>query len=350
MSQVVSVIKFAHPILRACLVARSILVAFLCMCSLAPAQEDLQLSIPPMESAESMIIDSPSLPTSLPPGYWIVSSHASPQYFDESAPVFCPRVTRYDECAGFRQSSMQELTQAILPGIPVSVFCHGSFVSWEDVLVESRETWKWVHQASPDQPVQMIYFSWPSDRPIIIPIIQLDVARLGRRAGRNGFYMANLVQQLPSECPVCLVGHSHGTRVVTSALHLMGGGAVEDYVLTPGPCPHHRLRAVFAASAIDHDWMNPGERYDRALCSVECLLNLRNKCDPALLIYPLRRPFAGGALGAMGFTRRDRRDLGAVSQKIQTLDLTSEIGHGHYWPNYFQRPWLARAIRNYLFF
>ena len=350
MSQVVSVIKSAHQILRVGLVATAILAALLCTHTSVNAQDALQLSIPPVESAETIVAESLPQTTTTTPGYWIVSSHASPQHFDESAPVFCPSVTRYDHCTGFRRSSMQELMQSILPGVPVSVFCHGSFVSWEDVLNESCETWKWVHQACPDQPVQMVYFSWPSDRPIIVPIIQLDVARLGHRAGRNGFYLANFVQQLPSECPVCLVGHSHGTRVVASALHLIGGGAVEGYVLRPGPYPQHRLRAVFAASAIDHDWMNPGERYDRALCSVECLLNLRNKCDPALLIYPLRHPFAGRALGAMGFTRRDRRDLGSAGQKIQTLDLTSEIGHGHYWPNYFQRPWLARAIRNYLFF
>ena len=326
MSQVVFVINTAHQILRACIVASTIVVAFLCTSLAVSAQDDLQLTIPPSALVESNAADVSPLPATMPPGYWIVSSHASPQDFDTSTPVFCPSVTRYDECLGFRRSDMQELTQSILPGLPVSIYCHGSFVSWEDVLVESRQTWQWLHQSCPDRPVQMIYYSWPSDRPILNPVIQLDIARLGRRAGRNGFYMANLIQQVPSECPVCLMGHSHGTRVITSALHLIGGGAVENYVLTPGPCPHHRLRAIFAASAIDHDWMNPGERYDKALCSVECLLNLTNSRDPALLIYPLRHPFSCGALGFTGFTRRDRRQLGSAGQKIQTLDLTEEIG------------------------
>ena len=182
------------------------------------------------------------------------------------------------------------------------------------------------------------------------PVIQIEVNRLGRRAERNGFYMASLVQQIPPDCPICLIGHSHGTRVIASAFHLLGGGSVDGYLLASGQFPQHRLRAVFAASAMDHKWLNPGQRYERALCPVECVLNLKNSCDPALLVYPLRHPFSSGALGFTGTTRRDRKLLGASGNKMQDLDLTEEIGIGHYWPHYFRRPWLARAIRNYLFF
>ncbi len=313
--------------------------------------EAQDLTVQPEASLDAVISDPiASPPHGVPLGYWIVDSYASPQDFDTSAPAFCPGVTKYDQCAGFRRTQIAELTQTIQPGIPVCIFCHGSFVSWDDVLKESCETWKWLHKACCNQQIQMIYFSWPSDRPVISPIIQLDVNRLGRRAGRNGFYMASLIQQIPSESPVCLIGHSHGTRVITSSLHLLGGGAVEEYVLKSGPYPQHRLRAVFAASAMDHNWMNPGYRYDRALCSVECMLNLRNSCDPALFIYPLRRPFSGGALGYTGVTKRDRKHLGYCGNKVQELNLTEEIGPGHYWPNYFRKDWLASAIRNYLFF
>ncbi|MCA9011567.1 MAG: alpha/beta hydrolase [Planctomycetaceae bacterium] len=309
-----------------------------------------ELDLPPISVS---VPNEPGTPAEIhslaAPGFWIVDSHRSPQSFDDSPPAFCPNVTRYDQCAGYRQSDMPELTQSIQPGTPVCIFCHGSFVSWNDVLKESCETWKWLHHACPNQPIQMIYFSWPSDRPIVSPIIQLDVNRLGRRAGRNGFYLASLIHHIPSECPVCLMGHSHGTRVITSSLHLMAGGEVDGYVLTPGPCPHHRLRAVFAASAIDHNWMNPGYRYDRALHCVEGILNLQNECDAALFIYPLRHPFSGGALGFTGLSRKDRIRLGPYGSRIQDLNLTEELGAGHYWPNYFQRPWLAKTIRNYLF-
>ena len=339
-------IQLIHRLSSAIRVAGSMLM--LCSGIALNAQEVVQYPLPPLETVATDLPVMQSVTTT--PGYWIVGSHASPQSFDESGPVFCPSVTRYDHCAGFHEANLQEMIESLLPGVPVCIFCHGSFVSWQDVLTESVETWKWLHHACPDQPIQMIHFSWPSDRPSFSPVIQFDVNRLGLRAGRNGFYMASLVQQIPSECPVCLIGHSHGTRVIASALHLMGGGSVDSFVLAPGPFPQHRLRAVFAASAMDHKWLNPGERYGRALCPVECVLNLKNSCDPALFIYPLRRPFSCGALGYTGLTRRDRRQLGPSGDKIHDLDLTEAIGIGHYWPNYFRRPWLARAIRTYLFF
>ncbi len=327
-----------------------LVVAAFCLLVLGIAAHAQQIVIPPPQPVDSIATEVPSSPPTVAPGYWIVGSHASPQSFDDSAPTFCPSVTRYDPCAGYRQADIEELTASIQPGIPVCVFCHGSFVSWEDVLKESCETWKWLHFACPAHPIQMIYFSWPSDRPAFSPVIQFDVNRLGRRAGRNGFYMASLVQQISSKCPICLMGHSHGTRVIASSLHLMAGGEVEGYQLVPGQFPEHRMRAVFAASAMDHNWMNPGYRYDRALCSVECVLNLHNRCDAALIIYPLSRPFSGGALGYTGITRKDRKQLGPYGNKITDLNLTDDIGICHYWPNYFHRPWLAQAIRNHLFF
>ncbi len=344
--------------LRANLLAYSMLM--LCSDMAAHSQEIVPPPLPPLplpgpverviDPVEPVVdvVSSPQ-PALITMGYWIVGSQSSPQDFDESAPVFCPSVTRFEHCVGFRQSNMQELTQSLQPGVPVCILSHGSFVSWEDVLTESQETWKWLGHASPNQPIQMICFSWPSDRPVFSPIVQLDVNRLGRRAERNGFYLASLVQQIPSECPICLIGHSHGTRVVASSFHLLGGGSVNGYLLATGPYPQHRLRAVFAASAMDHKWLNPGQRYGQALRPVECVLNLKNSCDPALLIYPLRHPFSSGALGFTGLTRSDRKKLGPCGNKIHDLDLTEEIGKGHYWPNYFRRPWLARAIRNYLF-
>ena len=339
-------IQLVHRFSLASILAGSMLI--LCSGPAANSQQIVQQTLP---LGETVVHEIPTPPTATrTPGYWSVGSQSSPQDFDESAPVFCPGVTRYEPCTGFRQADMQELFQSLQPGVPVCILCHGSFVSWQDVLVESRETWKWLHHACPDQPIQMIHFSWPSDRPVFSPVIQLDVNRLGRRAGRNGFYVASLVQQIPSECPVCLIGHSHGTRVSASALHLTAGGSVEGYVLAPGQFSQHRLRAVFAASAMDHKWLNPDERYGRALCAVEGVLNLKNSCDPALFIYPLRRPFSCGALGYTGITRRDRSLLGPGGHKIQDLDLTEDIGIGHHWPNYFRRPWLARAIRSYLFF
>lgn len=283
------------------------------------------------------------------PGYWIVSSWNSPQEFENDQLRFCPQVQRVDECTDGHLSSMEQLTSSLLPGVPICIVVHGSFMDSPSVLPESHNTWNWLKTGASGQPFQMIYFSWPSDR-ALSPFASIDVAILGSRASRNGFYLASLIQSLPPECPVCLVGHSHGTRVISSGLHLLGGGVVEGHRhFTPG-CSGRRIRVVYTAAAIDHDWLNPKERYGRALCCLECLINLRNARDPALQIYPLRRIGSSRALGASGFTSKDRRELGAYGSRVRDWDVSLIIGHDHSWPNYVARGSLASSLRNYLFF
>jgi hypothetical protein len=137
--------------------------------------------------------------------------------------------------------------------------------------------------------------------------------------------------------------------VISAAAHLMSGGAVEGIKCPELTCSGRPLRAVFAASAIDHDWLNPGERFDRALCSIECLLNLRNQHDPALLIYPLRRFASRRALGCTGLTDSDRAELGGRSVQVRELDVSADVGFRHFWPAYTEEYGIARRAANYLF-
>lgn len=338
-----------HPCHRLSALRRSLLflVAWLLHFAVVSGQEqNAELYLPPLTVPEVPQASEPILPA---PGYWLVSSWRSPQDFSQGLLRFCPEVTRYDEYVGYRHTGMDELTQSLIPGVPVCIVVHGSFMDSASVHPESRETWRWLNAGSCGLPVQMIYFSWPSDRSLSA-LASIDVAILGSRASRNGFYLANLIQSVPPECPVCLVGHSHGTRVISSSLHLLGGGVVEGHRHSNPGCQGKRIRAVFTAAAIDHDWLNPGERFERALCCVECLINLKNPDDPALMIYPLRRIGSGRALGCAGFTSKDRQELGSWNTRVKDWDVSDSIGAGHLWPNYSDRPWLARRLRNYLYF
>jgi hypothetical protein len=309
--------------------------------------------VPPVPAAEPVVlapadvVGQPYTPQTS--GYWIVSSWNSPQEFENDQLRFCPQVRRVDEYTDGCPSSMEQLTGSLIPGVPICIVVHGSFMDSPSVLPDSHHTYSWLKAGACGRPFQMIYFSWPSDR-ALSPFASIDVAILGSRASRNGFYLASLIQSLPPECPVCLVGHSHGTRVISSGLHLLGGGVVEGHRhCTPG-CGGRRIRVVYTASAIDHDWLNPEERFGRALCCVECLINLRNAKDPALQIYPLRRIGSSRALGLAGFTSKDRRELGAYGSRVRDWNVSSIIGHDHSWPNYVAHGSLASSLRNYLFF
>lgn len=282
------------------------------------------------------------------PGYWVVSTENSPQSFDDYLPQFCASVRRYDHCTGIRSSSLTDLQTQLIPGVPICIMVHGSFMDSPSVVPESFRTWNWLKHGAAGRPFQMIYFRWPSYR-LPSPLINIDVAILGRRASRNGFYLASFLKQLPHDTPVTLVGHSHGTRVISAAAHLMAGGTVEDIQCPELACSGRPLRAVFAASAIDHDWLNPGERFDRALCSIDCLLNLRNQHDLALMVYPLRRIASRAALGSVGLTRSDRAALGSRSAQVQEINVSADIGFRHFWPSYTEEYGIARRAANYLF-
>jgi hypothetical protein len=218
------------------------------------------------------------------------------------------------------------------------------------VRKDSHCTFQWLRAAAPDKPLHVVFLTWPSERFITL-LPSLDVSMLGRRSEFNGFYLAQLIGHIPPEHPVSLLGHSHGARTTLSTLHLLGGGRVQGKCV--GRCSRyqgHRLRAVLAAAAVDHHWLNPGERYDRAVCRSEAIVTLRNKRDRALWFYPLHKPFGRSALSHSGLHRSDRMRLGSCNSKMVEFDVAPLVGNGHMWPHYYCRPEIASALVPYLYF
>ncbi len=280
------------------------------------------------------------------PHYWIVSSRTARQ--GKADP--CGGCLEYfertpDGC--LRRTDLASMTSQLIPGVPVCIYTHGMFVTWESTLSESHATYKWIRRACPNRPLHVIFFSWPSDRQTTL-LAGFEITCKGRQAEYNAFHLAALLSRIPDCHPVTLIGHSHGARMVIAALHLAGGGALQG-VRFCGCVGSKRIRAILAAAAFDHHWLNDGGRYDRALCRAEGVLNLRNQRDIALKFYPLLRPFAHRALGASGVTWRDRRRQ-SCSCKIHNLNVTNLIGYGHFWPNFFTVPALARTIAPWIYY
>jgi hypothetical protein len=282
-------------------------------------------------------------------GYWVVSSRDQGAGDLARGHRHSHQVFACDARGRRSGSKMEALVGSLAPGVPVCIVMHGSFVDWETVWQDARGTNAWLRAPAPDRPLHVIFFTWPSDDTpkLLFPI---DVAILGRRSARHSFYVAELVSLIPDDHPICLVGHSHGARMVVSTLHVLGGGRVDDVAFGGGPFHQHRIRAVLAAGAFDHDWLNPGERYEHAIQRPELILNLQNRRDLALGFYPLHRPLTAPAGGRTGFSEADRQQIGAISQKLVDIDITRFIGPGHIWPHYYAQPQLARAIAPHVFF
>ena len=252
--------------------------------------------------------------------------------------------------------SQADFRRGLRPGVPVCIVVHGSYVTGQTVKEDCKLTFHWLRQAAPHLPLHIIFFTWPSEGPFAFdagnaltsPVPGIDVAILGRRAEMNGTRLARLMNIIPAENPISLIGHSHGARIVASALHLTAGGSLQDLSVPRGD--GHRIRAILAAAAIDHDWLTPERRYGRALGATESVINLKSRMDWALWFYPLRRPFSGDSLGRRGFTEHDLRQLGKRRTQISEVDVTRLVGVGHIWPHFYSRPEIAETILPFVYF
>lgn len=282
--------------------------------------------------------------------YWIVSSRCCEQ---NGRACGCPHCSfdyfRFGDDGCLRGSDEHTFRQWLKPGAPACIVVHGSFVDWESVAQDSHQTYRWLRAAAPHRPLNVVFYTWPSEG-FYTMVPHIDIAILGCRSEFNGHYLAQFACGLPGEHPVSFVGHSHGARTVGAALHLLGGGAVEDRRLCGACCPPRRIRAVFAAAAVDHHWLRPGEKYGCALYPVEGLLNIRNECDLALGLYRFRKPFGRRAISRSGFTRKDVARMGQLTARVAEMDVTDIVGTGHMWPNYYTRPEIACGLVPWVYF
>ncbi len=279
-------------------------------------------------------------------GYWIISLRCCPQ---KKRGVMCSCCPQFyfrtpDDC--LHPSNHASFLASLIPRVPICLMVHGSYVKWQDVQIDAQQTFCWIRGAAPQLPLNYVYITWPSD-PHFPPF---DIQALGRKSARNGFHLARIIQTIPCDHPISFIGHSHGARMTLSTLHLLGGGEVQGYALQCATGASHRFRVVMAAAAIDHDWMNPGERYGCALPITECVLSMRTRKDRALAIYPMRHPFCPASLGRKGFTRRDLRKMGSCACRVAEVDATPYVGNHHFWQFYNRHAALAQSTVPYVYF
>ena len=288
--------------------------------------------------------------TEVPGGYWIVSSRQAslpPTDIDSSRSL----VYLYRTPHSMQAFPREVFLQTLRADRPTCITIHGSYNYWPDVLTESVHSLRWIQQAAQGQEVQFVYFSWPADGYAFL-VFPLELAVMGRRASRHSLYLANLISQFPNDQPVCLVGHSHGARCSVAALHTLGGGALEDGSrLAPGLGVPRRMNAVLLAAAVDHDWLNPGERYGAALPVTERMLVMQNERDSWLNAYPLKDLLGNRqALGRGGFQEDDTIRMSDQIGKISVLDASPFAGRSHDFRAFHSRAELADAISPFVLF
>lgn len=250
--------------------------------------------------------------------------------------TFCPN-------QGLKMCSQAGFLGQLRPDVPIVVVTHGSFTSFRDLMSDVPACVAWLRRGTGNIPLQFVFFTWPSEDSFL-PLPRIDLGIRAVRASYNGVYLAQFVQLLPVKSQVVLVGHSHGTRVISSGLHLLGGGIVENNRLRPGTKPV-QLRVVFLAAAVDRHWLAPGQRFGLGLGQTQALLNVVNRRDVPLALYPMRKLLLSNvSIGGAGLRPYDVYQLGPYAARYRELDVSEDIGNGHGWRNYFSRPQVAAKL------
>jgi hypothetical protein len=222
----------------------------------------------------------------------------------------------------WQQASLESLTSAD-PTVSTIIFVHGNRLTNWDAKCEGLAAYRRIARQEGDAPIRFVIFSWPASQ-ISGPL--KDVRVKATRTRPAGCQLAWLVDQLPAETPVTLVGFSYGARIATGALHILGGGSLSGMSVAlqhPGREP---MNAVLMAPALHSDWLCPGHYHGNAMTMVNHMVLVNNCEDRAMKYYHFSttcgRP---QALGYCGPTCIDP----AGASKIVELNVARYVGSNH---------------------
>gem|GEM_PF-1499856 len=295
-----------------------------------------------IEVSAAAVTTSPAAACGADLEYWLVSTRRlgcwRGQFAAEAGPGFS--VSRYisGECR-WQSADTAELVAAAQVVRPTWVLIHGNRYNSQDAIDFG---WLAAHTLAAgraaDQPVRVIIWSWPSDQ--IHGAIK-DAQAKAARTGSEGIYLSWLVDHLPHETPLCIVGSSLGARIGTGAMHLLSAGSLAGYSLPQPDFARTPLRGIFMASALHDNWLLPNSVHGRALNNVDQVLFLNNNCDPVLKRYrfiedcgnPAAAGYSGARLTANQMTR------------VRQWNASNSVGKTHDYEAYFRAGNLAAQMR-----
>jgi hypothetical protein len=241
------------------------------------------------------------------------------------------------------QHSDAESLRAADPTVSTLIFVHGNKITPWDAKHEGLNVYRRiVRQSTSSKPIRYVIFSWPSSQ-IRGPLNDVRVKAMRTRPA--GCQLAWVVDQLPADTPVTLVGFSFGARIITGALHVLGGGSLGGLGLAELQHPHRApMNAVLFAAALHSNWLCPGRYHGLAMSQVDQMLLLNNTQDRAMRYYHFcatsGRP---QALGLCGPTCIDA----AGAAKLTQRNLAGYVGANHNLFCYLSAPGVTSELWDY---
>lgn len=213
------------------------------------------------------------------------------------------------------------------PAVKTVIYIHGNQMSNFDAKCQGLQLYrKLANYGCGDEPIRFVIFSWPSAK---VGGLLNDVRVKAMRTGPAGCQLAWLLDQMPAETPISLVGFSFGARIITGGLHVLGGGHVCNGLgleerAHPDRAP---MNVVLIAAATHAHWLGKGQRHGLAMTQVDRMFLLNNCDDIALNYYHFTttdrsRP---RAMGVCGPSRLDSE----YAAKVRNRDVSRYAGSRH---------------------
>jgi len=216
---------------------------------------------------------------------------------------------------------------------PTVVFIPGNLTTFEQSVYKAWYAYDLIREASCGQAFRFVIWSWPADR--VCRRLTDDFRLKADDCNDESVHLAHWLNQVEPGVRVSLVGHSFGPRIITGALHLLGGGELAGWKLPADTAKawaggkRNSIRAVLLAAAVDADCLAPDGCHHLALSVAEELLVTCNANDVVLRRYP-RIDTCGGCLAMGSIGPR----CAAEPAKIRVIDVAAAVGVRHSWQLY----------------
>ena len=339
---------------------------------------------------------------------WLISTHPADWQTDLSEALSTIRYWRLASSAEWEPTDQEAFFADLASPMPTVIYIHGNWTQPDTALQQAWTISDPLWQAAGNRRFRLLVWCWPAER--TSARLLTDLRFKAGRSDVEAYLLARHLERMACSEPILLVGYSFGARVITGALHLLGGGRLMGRTVWPEVSPASefsssagnwagsqkpirtdrspgpgRFRTILIAAAIGNDWLLPGGRHQQALSQLEKLLVTVNRADPALRWYPHLEPCDAPALGWAGPKGESglhdktpptdatgskdgtapedktglRDDHGAGSPakhwtgsspaKIEVLWVTCSVGNQHNWRLYLQTPELQTRLTDYLF-
>jgi hypothetical protein len=213
------------------------------------------------------------------------------------------------------------------PSVTTVFYVHGNQMGPGDAKNQGLALYrKLVNYGCSEERIRFVIFSWPSAK---MAGLLKDVRVKAMRTAPAGCQLAWLLDQMPAETPVSLIGFSFGARIITGSLHVLAGGTLCNGLtlserVQPDRAP---VNVVLIAAAVHAHWLGKGQYHGLAMTQVDRMFLLNNCQDLALRYYHLTTTDGSRpqALGVCGPTRIDAE----YAAKIQKRDVSRYAGARH---------------------